>query len=233
MQPPIVLLVFGATGSTGRRVLEHALARGLAVHAFVRNAARLPEALRPRLAGVVVGDLNDSAAVAAAVRSVRPDVIVDASSALPIGTPPGAPKNNADRTVIFRTTLAALEAEGRLGACRLLIVGGQILAEPGGDIIGCFPWTISFLLGLLIPRQWAAVKRTIAALWATPGEFDFTMLRMGYMKELPSRGALRPALAKGNWQRGEVAFDDVGRALVELAVDRSGAFKRQAVFLNY
>ena len=88
MPSPAVLLVFGATGSTGRRVLEHALARGLAVHAFVRNAARVPEALRPRLAGVVVGNLNDAAAVAAAVRSVRPDAIVDASSALPIGTPP-------------------------------------------------------------------------------------------------------------------------------------------------
>jgi len=60
------LAVFGATGRTGRRVVEMALARGHAVTAFVRDPGRLPavESLR-----AVVGDVTtDEGAVAEAVR---------------------------------------------------------------------------------------------------------------------------------------------------------------------
>lgn len=59
------ILVFGASGGTGRQVVAQALARGMAVTAFVRDPAKLPDAhatLR-----VVTGDVADAAAVAAAL----------------------------------------------------------------------------------------------------------------------------------------------------------------------
>jgi hypothetical protein len=65
--------------------MERASERGWAVAAFVRNPDKVPEALRAK--------------VAAAVRSSRPDAIVDASSALPFGHAKGQPANNADRSI--------------------------------------------------------------------------------------------------------------------------------------
>ena len=125
------MLIYGATGKAGRLVMERALERGWAVAAFVRNPDRVPEALRAKVT-VIKGDLCDAAAVSAAVRSSRPDAIVDASSALPFGHAKGQPANNADRSIFTKATVEALEAEGRLADCVVVIVGGQLLPEPGG-----------------------------------------------------------------------------------------------------
>jgi putative NADH-flavin reductase len=59
------LLVFGASGKTGREVVRQALARGYTVTAFVRETARLPLAhgnLR-----LIAGEITNRAAIARAV----------------------------------------------------------------------------------------------------------------------------------------------------------------------
>lgn len=63
--PPVVAL-FGGTGQTGRRVLERLLARGATVRLLVRQAERLPSALRASLGvgAVHEGDARDAEAVA-------------------------------------------------------------------------------------------------------------------------------------------------------------------------
>lgn len=69
------LFVVGASGSTGKRVVEAALAAGAwKVTAFVRTPSKIPDALRsnPSLT-VVVGDVNDASGVKAAVVSAKPD----------------------------------------------------------------------------------------------------------------------------------------------------------------
>jgi putative NADH-flavin reductase len=74
------LLVFGASGKTGREVVRQALARGFHVTAFVRDTARLPLAhgnLR-----LVKGEITDAEAVARTV-SGHTGVI----STLGVGTP--------------------------------------------------------------------------------------------------------------------------------------------------
>jgi uncharacterized protein YbjT (DUF2867 family) len=58
--------VLGATGRTGRRVVEYALAEGRAVRALARDPAALEALAHPRLA-VVAGDARDPAAVAEVV----------------------------------------------------------------------------------------------------------------------------------------------------------------------
>jgi putative NADH-flavin reductase len=59
------LLVFGASGKTGREVVRQALARDYIVTAFVREAARLP--LAHANLRLVTGELTNAAAVAKAV----------------------------------------------------------------------------------------------------------------------------------------------------------------------
>ena len=74
------IVVFGASGQTGRVLVQGALARQHAVTAFVRDAAKGPgahAALR-----TVVGDVADAAAVAAAVQGS--DAVVSALGGTPL-----------------------------------------------------------------------------------------------------------------------------------------------------
>lgn len=71
MRSPIVLVV-GATGSIGRRVVEEALHEGYVVRALVRDSARAQDL--PEQAQRVVGDLTRPQTLAAAVEGV--DAIV-------------------------------------------------------------------------------------------------------------------------------------------------------------
>ena len=59
------LAIFGATGGTGKRLLERAIAEGHEVTAFVRNPSRMKA--RHEQLDVVVGDVFDPAAVEGAV----------------------------------------------------------------------------------------------------------------------------------------------------------------------
>lgn len=60
------IIIFGATGSVGRHLVDQACAQGHKVTAFTRNAAGLRQT-HPNLR-TVVGDVFDSEAVAAAVQ---------------------------------------------------------------------------------------------------------------------------------------------------------------------
>ncbi|KAM8986074.1 flavin reductase (NADPH) [Ara ararauna] len=66
MEPRRKIAIFGATGRTGKAVLELAVEEGLEVTVLVRDPARLPTPLPP--VRIVRGDARDPAAVAEAVR---------------------------------------------------------------------------------------------------------------------------------------------------------------------
>jgi putative NADH-flavin reductase len=74
------LLVFGASGNTGREIVRQSLARGHDVSAFVREPTKL-ESVSPAVR-VIRGNVNDEGAVAAAIPGH--DAVV---SALGVGTP--------------------------------------------------------------------------------------------------------------------------------------------------
>ncbi|XYI02169.1 NAD(P)-dependent oxidoreductase [Sorangium sp. So ce1128] len=228
------MLIYGATGKAGRLVMERALAEGWAVAAFVRNPDKVPEALRSKVT-VLKGDLSDGAAVSAAVRSSRPDAIVDASSALPFGHAKGQPANSANRGVLTKATVDALEADGRLDGCVLIIVGGQLLPEPGGTIdkwsVAAMAWA---LRNVVARKTWREAEALLRWLFReAPPAFRFVYARMGQMLEQPSRGTLRAEPTKDNIQHGSVSYCDVADALVRLAGDAERTWERKALFFNY
>ncbi len=228
------MLIYGATGKAGRLVMGRALDKGWAVTAFVRNPDKIPEALRSKVT-VVKGDLSDPAAVSAAVRSSRPNAIVDASSALPFGHAKGQPANNADRAILTKATVDALEADGRLADCVLVIVGGQLVPEPGGTID---KWSVAALAWILrnvvMPKVWRETETLLR--WCfegAPPAFRFIYARMGSMVEEPSHGTLRAEPTPKNIQHGRVSYCDVADALVDLAGDEARTWEHKALFFNY
>ena len=228
------MLVYGATGKAGHLVVERALTQGWAVSAFVRNPDKVPAALRGRVT-IVKGDLCDAASVSAAVRSSRPNAIVDASSALPFGHAKGQPANNADRGVLIKATVQALDAEERLADCVLLIIGGQLIPEPGGTINSWSVAALAWVLRTLVARQkWREAEEMLR--WCfldAPPAFRFVYARLGQMVVAPSRGALRAEATLDNIQRGSVSYCDVADALVQLAGDETRAWEHKALFFNY
>ena len=73
------VVVFGATGSTGRLVVEFALSAGHVVTAFVRDPKRMP-LTHPHLR-IVKGDAMDPTAVASAVQGA--DAVICTLGAIP------------------------------------------------------------------------------------------------------------------------------------------------------
>jgi putative NADH-flavin reductase len=117
---PPTFAVLGATGRTGRRLLEYALADGHRVRALARDPARLADLSHPAL-DVRRGDATDPAAV---------DALVDGcdavASALGGGTlaDPGTARSDGARH--------AAAAMARRGIARFVgVAGGGILDLPG------------------------------------------------------------------------------------------------------
>ena len=105
------LTILGATGGTGRRLLERAIAEGHEVTAFVRNPSRMT-AHHERLE-VVVGDVFDPAAVEGAVAG-REAVVSVLGSRLPSNPlhprSPGDP--NGPGSVGSENIVTAMKAHG-------------------------------------------------------------------------------------------------------------------------
>jgi len=104
------LVVFGATGNTGREVVKQALAKGHEVSAFVRDADALGE-LRERV-HVVVGDTTaDPARVEGAIQGQ--DVVVSAL---------GRRKSFRSDDLIEKSMAAIVPAMRRSGVRRIFVV---------------------------------------------------------------------------------------------------------------
>lgn len=111
------IVVFGAAGMVGSRVVNEAVRRGHEVTAVVRGPERFPEL--PAVARPQAGDAADPDQVARLC--VGQDAAVSA-----IGVPPGAVPDLAEAT---KGLLAGAAAAG----VRVLVVGGAAtLAVPGG-----------------------------------------------------------------------------------------------------
>jgi putative NADH-flavin reductase len=114
------LFILGATGGTGRQLIDQALARGHQVTAFVRS----PEKLGAQREGLSVrqGDPRDAAALTAALSGH--DAVLSALG------PPG-PRRSTILSDSARSTVSAMQSAG---IRRLLVVSAAILFEDMGAL---------------------------------------------------------------------------------------------------
>ena len=205
------VLILGATGNTGAHALKHALAAGDDLHVFVRNPDKLPDGVKGRV-HVIVGDLADPTAVAAAVTATSPDAVIVCSGHAPKA--PIAPLN----AIAVAAIVKALGEAGRLKDCFVVYLSG-LFSNPDDDPL---PWYAKTLRAVMVPMfgYQASLKDNLAVTrYLMLGEgrksgVPFTIVRMGYPVEAASKGTIIPV---GSNPRGAVTFDDMGLFLVKLA----------------
>jgi putative NADH-flavin reductase len=148
------LFVLGATGGSGRAIVDQAIARGHRVTALVRK----PEKLGPARAGltVITGDVRSADAIGGALAGH--DAVLSALG------PPG-PARNSITSDDARAPVAAMNATGLR---RLLVVGVAVLFPDAG-----------FLAALLRKTFLRNVAKDHAVMEAivTGADLDWTIVR--------------------------------------------------------
>jgi uncharacterized protein YbjT (DUF2867 family) len=176
------LVVFGATGGTGRELVKQALGHGHSVRAFVRDPDKL-KVIHHRLE-VVTGDVQDAKSVAAAVAGQ--DAVLCA-----LGV--NERKPNTILSDAVRTLTGAMKAEG---VRRLLYVSSLGVGETKGQLGPIYNVVI---LPLLL-KEIFADKETAEAV-VRESDLDWTIVQPGRLTKARLTGKYRagPGAAKGRW----------------------------------
>jgi nucleoside-diphosphate-sugar epimerase len=129
------VLVIGATGNFGLRLIPALLAHGHHVVAFVRTASKLesllPEPLHRQLAAVVTGSAKDSDAIKKAILDTNCDAVINTA-----GLSAVAPWSHTDLPEIFRSVVNGIKDAGEKKGkpLRAWFLGGQgVLKYPGSE----------------------------------------------------------------------------------------------------
>ncbi len=117
------LIVFGATGRLGSRIVKEALERGHQVTAVVRDATRLQDS-HERLTAVI-GDVRDAPSVAAAVKGQ--DAVISA-----VG-----PTGDSAPELVVEAARALIDGLTQAGVRRLVVGGGagSLEVSPGVQLV--------------------------------------------------------------------------------------------------
>jgi putative NADH-flavin reductase len=209
------LALLGATGRTGRRVLEYALADGLAVRALARAPEALADLAHERL-HVVQGAAEDAPAVARLVDGA--DAVLSAIGGGSTAEP-GATRSTAARHVID-----AMATRGTPEARFLAVAGGGILDAPAG---GLRQDQSSF------PAVFRAVSSEHRRVWETvrDSRLAWTMVCTGDIEPGERTGVYRTlpdAMPEGGRR---ISIEDLADYL--LAELRDARFVRRRVGLAY
>jgi putative NADH-flavin reductase len=206
------LLVFGATGSVGRLVVEEALARGHIVSVLVRRPERLGS-----VAGrvkTVAGDALDRDAVSRALDAQ--DVVLYVLGA-----------GNVRRTTLFSdSTKILLEAMTGRGVRRLICVTGVGAGETRGH--GGFLY--DRILYPLFTKGIYADKDVQEGLIRQSG-LEWTIVRPASFRARTPSGPLRAVTSVEGVTLRKVSRLEVARFLLDEA--EQNRFVRQAVFIGH
>jgi putative NADH-flavin reductase len=197
------ITVFGATGGTGRHVVEQALAAGHEVTAVVRDPARLPA--RDGLT-VVTARLDDREAVRRAVAGA--DAVIDT-----LGAPAGSGPTTL-RTDTARVVTAAMREAG----VRRLVVVSASGAHTTGDALP-IRLLVKPVLGWILRHQFADM-RTMEDVVRASG-LDWTIVLPPQLVDEPATGRIRRRVGANVRGSYRISRADLGAAVLQAVTDDS------------
>jgi nucleoside-diphosphate-sugar epimerase len=168
------LTLFGATGKTGRHVLEQALAQGHCVTALVRNTDKL--SIRHDRLKVIQGDVRDAAQVAQAVAGAEAVISM-------LG-----PSSNRPELAVSQGMDNILAAMRQHGVRRLIQTAGAGVRDPR-DQPTLVHAVFGILVRLLTPNVLADMVLVVQKVRASG--LDWTVVRVPRLTDDAARGNVR------------------------------------------
>jgi putative NADH-flavin reductase len=180
------LTIFGASGNTGRHLVEQALAAGHTVTAVVRDPTRLP--MRHDWLQVVTADVLDPAAIEPAVAGA--DAVISAL---------GPRSYRQASSIISAGTASILQAMRAAGTSRVVVVSAAPVATDDHGTTLPYRLLVGPMLRALLRRGYAdmAVMEDTIKRSGT----DWTILRPPRLTNGPRTGSYRQA-KDANLRRG-------------------------------
>ncbi len=193
------IVVFGASGGTGREVVAQALAEGDEVVAVARAGSVVPPG-----AEVVRADFDEDGVIEDAVRGA--DVVVSA-----LGT-----RGRGPTSVCTDGMGAAIAAMRRTGVRRLLVVSAAGLPGEGDDAL--LRWLVKPILQRVLRHHYADLRRMEELVRASG--LDWTIVRPPQLTDGPRTDRYRRALDRHLAGGRRVARADVATEILRAAADR-------------
>jgi putative NADH-flavin reductase len=191
------ILVLGATGGTGRLIVEQAVARGHDVAVLVRSAAKAKDL---KGAKIIVGDARDETALRQAVKDR--DAVVSA-----LGTPASPFKEVTLLSTATRALVKAMEAES---VSRLVCITGI----GAGDSAGHGGFLFDNVIFPLLLRKVYADKDRQEAIVKKSG-LAWTLVRPSILNNKPGRGAIKALEDLSAFHGGSISRQDVAKFVLD------------------
>jgi putative NADH-flavin reductase len=191
------ILVLGATGGTGRLIVDQAVARGDDVAVLVRSAEKAKDL---KGAKIIVGDARDEAALRQAVKGR--DGVVSA-----LGTPASPFKEVTLLSTATRALVKAMEAEN---VSRLVAITGI----GAGDSAGHGGFLFDKLIFPLLLRNVYADKDRQEAIVKNSG-LAWTLVRPSVLNNKPGRGTIKAIEDLSDFHGGSISREDVAKFVLD------------------
>jgi len=197
------ILVLGATGGTGRLIINQAVARGFQVTALVRSAEKAGDL---KGANLIVGDARDEAALRKALKGQ--DAVISA-----LGTPASPFRELTLLSTATRSLVGAMKAEQ---VSRLVAITGM----GAGDSAGHGGVVFDRLIFPLLLRKVYADKNRQEAIIRDSG-LDWVLVRPSVLNNKPGGHSLRALTDLSGFHGGTIARADVARFVLDQVSDDS------------
>jgi uncharacterized protein YbjT (DUF2867 family) len=191
------ILVLGATGATGRLIVNQAVARGYDVTVLVRSADKASDI---RGAKLIVGDARDEAALREALKGR--DAVVSA-----LGTPVSPFREVTLLSTATRALVSAMKAEQ---VSRLVCITGM----GAGDSAGHGGFIADNVIFPLLLKKVYADKNRQEAIVSDSG-LDWVLVRPSILNNKPGRGSVRALTDLSGFHGGSIAREDVATFVLD------------------
>jgi putative NADH-flavin reductase len=191
------ILVLGATGATGRLIVNQAVARGYDVTVLVRSAGKASDITGAKL---IVGDARDETALREALKGR--DAVVSA-----LGTPASPFREVTLLSTATRALVSAMKAEQ---VSRLVCITGM----GAGDSAGHGGFVADNVIFPLLLKKVYADKNRQEAIVRNSG-LNWVLVRPSILNNKPGRGSIRALTDLSGFHGGSIAREDVATFVLD------------------
>ncbi|MGY4508418.1 NAD(P)-dependent oxidoreductase [Bradyrhizobium sp. USDA 3650] len=191
------ILVLGATGATGRLIVNQAVARGYDVTVLVRSAEKARDITGAKL---IIGDARDETALREALKGR--DAVVSA-----LGTSVSPFREVTLLSTATRALVSAMKAEQ---VSRLVCITGMGAGDSAGH--GGFIADNVFF-PLLLKKVYADKDRQEAIV--RESGLDWVLVRPSILNNKPGRGPIRALTDLSGFHGGSIAREDVATFVLD------------------